>query len=351
MPRISDTLIRGAIVNAPDTKRIIKQGYWRPLPPTLPIASAPRTRDLSMFVQLNRGPVKPDPEQRIIDHDRTDRIVTQDHGIKVRLDADSVNDIRKPDLLNKIDELRPVLLDADATALNLIRITIGLPPGATTGMIDDWFNSVSKGFIKPTDDVLKKVLHQLHNIKFVDKHKRIEAVTDAINKASADQINALIDEIQIPLSEELRSNKINVTRWFIDMYTTQLEPSKEKQDKIMAILEDIKNKPAATADKGDDIKESGAQASSSSQSSSNIITPEMWKTMSKEKQTELLQQAAKAYMSAVGEIKQGDNVDKMNDDWVFISGKRKQIPIRGVKYNMNKGTHVLDLDKFTIKKA
>jgi hypothetical protein len=201
-----------------------------------------------------------------------------------------------------------------------------------------------------------------------------------INTASADQIQALSDVIGTPIVASLNANRANVTNWFADMYTQQLEPSRRQQIDITRILEDIRNNtqpktppstPAVTPSSTPSSTPSGtpvklptstpstpstqsrpAPPARPPQPQGRIISPTTWKLMDKANRTIVLQDAANRFIAAGGTIDKGSkNVadpNVMTDQWKFITGNNKPISIKDVKSRMKNQRSMLNLRDFTL---
>lgn len=331
-------LNRGPTVSVPNSRRRLR-GYFIPTPLKHEYHVDPIGNDKQLNIQLRRGHKVPDPRSRFINHDIAEQMSVQDHGIKVRLGDSSIEALKKPDLLGKIEELRPLLLAANAEEIELIRITIGLPPGTTLSVVIKWFENVSSGFIKPSEDVLKNVIHLLHNAKFMDKHRRSESITDAIDNASNTQLQALADIIGIPITDSIIDMRKNINNWFMDLYTNQLEPSLEKQNEIIALLEQIKGK--------DDIAAVSSKAST--YKLPETVTPDqfqMWADNGtlNNKLKQLEQNAVTLGVKII------DDDKKFSNHRFIIGVNGNPITIDAVKINMKSGNFILNTKDFRLEK-
>jgi hypothetical protein len=358
---------RGSRVSVPDSARKLR-GYFAPLPLEPITKHATKGHESQLFTQLRRGGVVPDPTTRIVDHDIAETMAVQDHGMKVRLGDLSINKLKSVDPMIAIGELSNNILAADPAELaNLVR-DMGLPVGTGNMAAQNWITQVQKGYIKPDAETLTNVVKRLQSIKFMDSQRQNTNVINTIQQASADQIQAMADVIGIPIHESLVANRTNVTKWFMELFKEGIEPSKDKQDEIIMLLDEIDNglkktgKTARAAPGADpSLLESSSSSSSSSSSTESkglIITPDKWKNMDKTERTNLLKDAASRYMMTGKTIKQGTDSDKMDNKWTFITGDNGLIPNKDVKGRMNsneidnknKGNkkYILNLKNFTI---
>ena len=93
---------RGKQVDVPNTSRVLRMGFYEQAPHN-PI-QPPLTggRDKNMFFSLFRGKEIPANGNRIIDQGRSERLVTESEGIKIRTgpEANQISDLQLANDLN-----------------------------------------------------------------------------------------------------------------------------------------------------------------------------------------------------------------------------------------------------------
>jgi hypothetical protein len=244
-------------------------------------------------------------------------------------------------------------------------------------------------------DIADKIAIQDHGMKIrisdQSLNKMSESAKDSIaqlsiiiNTASAEQIKAMSDVIGVPIVESLNANRSNVTNWFMDMYTQQLEPSRKQQLDITRILEDIRNNtqrppppapplgsppafrtpapppaPAlvpippltpALATFLSPARKPGRSPVGPTKQSQTIVSGQ-WRQMNDVSKMNLLKDAAARYIQSGQNIIQGADANQMDNSWQFIKGQTKKITVKDVKDRMTAGQHVLDLNNFTITRV
>jgi hypothetical protein len=125
---------RNPMVNPSHTTRVLNTNFYDNLPVESVQAAEPYgSRDQNMFVRLRRGKVQPPNLPRFLDFDRTDRITTQEHGMKVRLGDKTVDDLMGEKDANgnvvrtTLGQIRRSIEGASADQLGALANAVGIP--------------------------------------------------------------------------------------------------------------------------------------------------------------------------------------------------------------------------------
>lgn len=157
---LRDILQRGNKISVPDSSRIIKSGYYDPLKIEEPRKSISLGPEQSLRYQLNRGNLIPNPSPRIIDHDRTQRLNIQDHGVKVQLAEKTLTAQSNP-ITQSIKDATVV----NTTALaNAIGMTINDDINETKKQLIDYFTRLENNSFVPSAQIQQQILTVLQQI-------------------------------------------------------------------------------------------------------------------------------------------------------------------------------------------
>ena len=289
-----DQLRRGVTVTPPSIDIILLSNYYTenkiyPLHPPSNIGD----RDRNMFIQLHRGMVQPDNEERALDFGRDDRIVTEQHGVKVRLGDKTVNELGNQTKI-ATNEQKAAILDiqntirnASAAQIQAMADVIGTPITDSLQQnkaeVTTWFQELFTEGIEPSAYQQKQIIEILKEIR--DSKPVIASSSSTSSSSSA-----------IPIASQ---------------------PTQPSQ-------------PSPVESKG------------------KIYTSDQWIKLDSPSRTKILKDAAQRYLIN-NIIDQGSDVKLMKGTWEFIHGENKLIPLKEVKALMKANTgYVLNLKDFTI---
>ena len=119
--------IKRAIPQEQSPQRLNVSGYYDPLKLHPPSVAIRRPPDKSMSVQIQRGKVIPKAVPREIDHDRIQQMLTQEHGMKVRLGDKTLEELdeQNQSVISKLDDSITSQQKSNLVLLNTIRRSIG----------------------------------------------------------------------------------------------------------------------------------------------------------------------------------------------------------------------------------
>jgi hypothetical protein len=204
---LRNQLHRGSKVHPPKSERIFIDGYYNPIPLKHQEHKIRGTESNLMF-QLRRGAQVPDPQGRLIDHDRSDRINTQNHGIKVQLNKSTVDSLKKTDLLNKLEELKSILIKATPEEIKSLESL-----GVASTILAPTRVGLQSG-IRPPDPLSKAEMKEVKNAQYNEPGdpKRLK------NKTLNVLANRLGVNTVLPRNDKL---KIIFSKNYVDLQETQ----------------------------------------------------------------------------------------------------------------------------------
>jgi hypothetical protein len=157
---LRNELHRGSKIHPPPSNRIIKDGYYDPIPLKPHREHKILGYESNLMEQLHRGMQIPNPKPRLIDHDRTDRINTQLHGLKVQIG--SVSQLNKTTGVTESLSLTDVINKSSDANTKSLALAIGIP--VTNNIpdlkrqIDAYFILIAQGRNSPDAKTQKEIL-------------------------------------------------------------------------------------------------------------------------------------------------------------------------------------------------
>ena len=290
MPQLYDQIKR----STPPSNLPQKMGFYKPLEfrSSLLRSQPERSADKSLSSQIKHKPARPAAIPRMVDHERVDRLLTQEHGMKIRLGDKTIGELDKQNasVLSKLDL------------------------GITSQ--------------QESNRVLMKTIRR------------------SIEHATNEQIRALSDAVGVPVTASITDMKEEIATSLNSLFEHGHVPALKRQKKILAVLKEIRDK-----DESESVALEEFLAEPEEKKDLSIITPGKWQGMDKSERTIVLKAAAARYLMTGKKIKDGtDEANDMDNKWKFITGDNKLIPIKDVKSRMNQGEYILNLRNFTISR-
>ena len=167
-----------------------------------------------------------------------------------------------------------------------------------------------------------------------------------MDSATNTQIRALATAVGVPLTGSINSLKASITQDLNTIFTSGIDPSKQKQDKIIKILEEIRDNATLNAEFNlDDLDDLDTEVVGLPQT----ITPNVWLGMDDGQRNTLLRNAEVKYLE-IPDSKVEDADKKFSKHKFITSASGTKITIDGVKQRMNKGNAILNLKHFRLEK-
>ena len=361
MPRIRlDEFRREPHVQIPPTERNIQPDFFDPLPVTIKEHFPFGTREKNFYVRLQRGYKAPNPAPRIIDHQRDERLETQEHGMKIRLSTQTSEQLKtqNDDLMKTIENR---LDDATNAQIRTLANVIGIPltqeiRDARADIVTN-INNSPLPVVNAVDDMKERISDEL-NMLFTYGHepsqKQQKAIINILEQIR-DKNKRPPPPPPLPAAAEMKSYKAEDGKTqTVDRTLIQPPPSqianirnwRDEEDKIRTVDRTLIQPPPSQI--ANIMKRRKKKKEQKEEKVPLTITPNVWNRMDDGGQNKQLRDAEREYIAQGKKVK--DDGERFSKRRFIIGSSGKPITNDTVKKNMNTGNYILNLKSFKLDK-
>ena len=291
------------------------------------ISEKPLKPDISFLDQIRRGGIIPEDKGRIIDHDRSERLQTQEHGMKIRFSGDAKTDILRQttDINKTMNQMKNLIStsinNASTSQIQAMANIIGIP---ITNNIKWLRNMISKK--------LKKMLAG-EEVSSMKQNDIIELLTE-IQENTGRQIQELATKIGIPITNNIIYLRNMISEKLNKMLAGEIE-SQYSRDEIIQLLKDLKvNTPQQIQPVDDSDEDEQKSDETLEEIYDEVIRKSTWEGKTPEEQKQLI--AGLFHLAKTNGATIENENEEMTKRKFIIGANGNLISVGSVKKYMNR---------------